>query len=106
MTEYTYDSFVTSGDFTLLRPVFLTMLLFSLGLFFFIVIPKLRKLVNGLAVTGVSIAMIIVSAQLLYFSGIIVDELGLGGDITAANLFIAILILGMANPLLWFYTSK
>lgn len=78
---YTYNSFESLGVFTLLRPIFITILVVSLLLLCIIIIPKLKnKMINGFSVLSLTSISILVSGQLLFYSGIIVDEIGLGGE--------------------------
>lgn len=103
---YTYESFETLGAFTLLRPIFITMLLISLFLFAVMVIPRLNnKLINGFTVLSLTAILILVSGQLLFYSGIIVDEIGLGGDHVSFFMFLAIAGLGSIN-LITYFTIK
>jgi hypothetical protein len=55
---------------------------------------------------GLSVVSVIVSAQLLYYDAIIVDELGLGGDSVTTYMFLIILILGFVNPITFYVSSK
>lgn len=103
MELYTYESFETLGVFTLLRPTFITILAVSLLLFFIIIIPKLKnKMINRFTVLSLSAISILVSAQLLFYEGIIVDEIGLGGDPVSFYLFLAITCMGIINLSLYF----
>ncbi|GIN23291.1 hypothetical protein J1TS3_44250 [Siminovitchia fordii] len=55
---YTYDSFVTDSSFTLLRPIFITFIVFLIITFFLIIYPSTRrKIVNGFGVIGLSIVL-------------------------------------------------
>ncbi|TDL78548.1 hypothetical protein [Peribacillus frigoritolerans] len=101
----TYDSFETLGTFTLLRPIFVTFIITALLMFLIIIFPKIR-LANGPTVVGLSIVTVIASAQLLYYDGIIVDELGLGGDVVTTYMFLVILILGFVNPITFYIRRK
>ena len=99
---YTYESFVTNGSFTLLRPVFITLFVIAILLVLLIVIPITKKFLNGLAVISLSLVTVILSIQLTFFDAIIVDEIGLGGDVTSFIMSIIIIILGLVNPFLYF----
>ncbi|GGE79075.1 hypothetical protein [Priestia taiwanensis] len=100
---YSYKSFEIAGEFVLLRPVFITLLVASFIIFIFVVTPKLReKMVNGLAVVGLSIVSTLLAAQLLFYNGIIVDELGLGGDELQFDMAIVILLFSIVNPIVFF----
>lgn len=106
-TMFTYDSFASFGTFILFRPVFWTIFAMSLLLFFVIMIPKLRaKWANRFAVIGFSFFSIIISAQLLIYEGIIVDEIGLGGDEAAFFLFVAIALLNSLSLAVYFFAEK
>ena len=100
---YTYESFETLGVFTLLRPIFITILVVSLLLFFVIIIPKFKnKVINGFTVLVLSVISILVSGQLLFYHGIIVDEIGLGGDPVSFYIFLAIVGIGILNLIIYF----
>ena len=104
---YTYESFETLGAFTLLRPIFITFLVVSLLLFFVIIIPKFKnKVINGITVIGLTGISILVSGQLLFYHGIIVDELGLGGDPVSFYIFLAIVGIGIVNLIIYFLMNK
>ncbi|OOC62646.1 hypothetical protein [Paenibacillus ihbetae] len=103
---YTYKSFETIGAFTLLRPIFISILVVSLLLFFIMIFPKLKnKMVNGFTVLSLSAMSIFVSGQLLYNSGIIVDEIGLSGDPVSFYIFLAITGIGIINLIIYFSTQ-
>lgn len=100
---YTFKSFETLGTFTLLRPVFVVILIISLILFFLMIIPRFKnKIVNGFGVASLSTVSIIVSAQLIFYVGVIADEINLGGDAVSIYLFLAIAILSIVNPIIYF----
>ena len=87
---YTYDKFEDNGVFTLLDPVFTTFAVFSV--LFCIAVFLLRP--SAKLVLFVSCFTIIVAAQLLWLSGIIVDELGLGGN---SKDFILVIVTGVTQ---------
>lgn len=100
---YTYESFETLGTFTLLRPIFITLLTVSLLLFATLILPKIRlKLINGFAIISISIILVLVSGQVLFYHAIIVDEINLGGDPVSFGMFLAILCLSFINPIIYF----
>ncbi|MFS0613326.1 hypothetical protein [Lederbergia ruris] len=100
---YSYEPFESLGAFTLFRPTFWAILIVTLLLFLGILIPRFRnKMINGFAVLSVSAILVFVSGQLLFYSGIIVDELGLGGDAVSFILFLAIAGLSFVNILVYF----
>lgn len=102
---YTYNSFESLGVFTLHRPVFITLLILSI-LFFIITSPRFRKYMNEFTVLTLTVASIVVSGQLLYFDGIIVDEVGLGGDPVSLILFLTIAGIGIINLIVYFSTKE
>ncbi|MCM3257309.1 hypothetical protein JNUCC32_12480 [Paenibacillus sp. JNUCC32] len=103
---YTHKSFETLGTFTLLRPIFISILVVSLLLFFILIIPKLKnKMINGFTVLSLSVISIFVSGQLLYNSGIIVDEIGLSGDPVSFYIFLAITGIWIINLIIYFSTQ-
>ncbi|MEH7352447.1 hypothetical protein V7150_02545 [Neobacillus drentensis] len=100
---YTYDSFVTNGSFTLLRPIFISLIIISLFLSFLIIFPKTKqKLINGFTVISLSLVFTIVSVQVIYYDSIIVDEIGLGGDGVSTIMCLAIIALSLLNPIIYF----
>lgn len=100
---YTYEPFENLGVFTLLRPTFITILAVSLFIFFMIIIPKFNnKMINGFTVLSLSAISILVAAQLLFYEGFFVDEIGLGGDSVSFYLFLAIAGMGIINLTLYF----
>jgi hypothetical protein len=100
---YTYESFEEFGAFTLLRPIFITFLLVSLILFLIVILPIAKnKLINGFTVTCISIISILVSAQLLFYHGIIVDEINLAGDTVSFTLFLVIVGFSVLNSFIYF----
>ena len=100
---YTYESFETLGSFTLLRPIFVTFLIVSLILLVIIILPRTKnKIINGFTVACISIPSILVSAQILFYSGIIVDEINLGGDAVSTVLFLAITVINILNFIIYF----
>lgn len=104
---YTEKSFETLGAFTLLRPVFIIILVISLALFIILVIPKLKNdLINGFTVLSLSAFSILVSGQLLYYEGIIADETGLSGDAISSYIFLAITGIGIINSIVYFATQR
>lgn len=99
----TYESFETLGSFTLLRPIFVTLLIVSLILLVIIIFSRAKnKIINGFTVVSISILSILISAQILFYSGIIVDEINLGGDAVATYLFLTIAIISILNPIIYF----
>ena len=100
---YTYESFETMGSFTLLRPIFITLLIVSVIMFILVILPRAKsKIINGFTVSFISILTILLSAQVLFYSGIIVDEIGLGGDAVSTVLFLVIVVMSVLNLLIYF----
>jgi hypothetical protein len=101
---YTYESFETLGAFTLLRPTLITILIVSLLLFIKVIFPKEKiKIINGFTIVSISIISIFISAQVLFYIGIIADEINLGGDPVSFNMFLIILGLSCINSIIYFY---
>lgn len=71
--RFTYQNFVTNNVFSLLDPIFLVIFLFSILL---LIMVCIKKAPFWLCTFFVSLT-VIVSVQLLWFSAIIVDELGI-----------------------------
>jgi hypothetical protein len=68
---YTYESFVTDGILTLLRPVVYSFLLIAVAIFILVLPPKaLQRFMNGFTIISISIISIIISGQVLFFDAI------------------------------------
>jgi hypothetical protein len=99
---YTYESFVHDGTFTLMRPVFFTLLIASIVLFSLIIIPKTRRrLLNVFSVLSLSFIFAMMAVQVIYYDAIIVDEIGLGGDAVSTLTSIIILAFSVLNPIVF-----
>ncbi|RBP96663.1 hypothetical protein DFO70_101479 [Cytobacillus firmus] len=103
---YTYESFVTDGAFTLLRPVISSFLLITVVLFILVWLPKVMQgFLNGFTVMAITMISIIVSGQVLFFEAILADELGLGGG-SGFWMFLVIVILGIVSPIIYFIRHR
>jgi uncharacterized Tic20 family protein len=72
-------------------------------LFLIVLFPKAKnKLINGFTITSISVISILVSAQLLFFHGIIVDEINLAGDPVSFTMFLVIVGLSILNFIIYF----
>ncbi|WP_449539767.1 hypothetical protein [Ferdinandcohnia sp. Marseille-Q9671] len=104
---YTYDSFETLGVFTLLRPILIMITIVLLLLLILVIIPKTRiQVLNGFSVVAIAFISVFVSAQVLFYEGILADELGLGGDSVSSYLFLVNVFLGVASWFLYFYIKN
>lgn len=104
---YTYQSFETHGTFTLLRPIYMTLLIFSIILFIAVVTPKIRtKFLNWFVVLTLYLVLLIVSVQVVFHDAIIVDELGLGGDSFATTVFVLIASINFASLVIYSTKSR
>lgn len=104
---YTYDSFEIDGVFTLLRPILITFVIMGITLFIGVILPKtIHRFINASTVVSLSLLSMIVSAQVVVYDAIIVDELGLAGDVIATSMFVIIVGFGLANPLIYFSRRK
>jgi hypothetical protein len=104
---YTTETFVTDGAFTLMRPIFFTLLILAILLFILIISRKLReKLLNRFSVGSLSFILGLITVQVTYYDAIIVDEIGLGGDPTTFFLALIILALSVLNPMLFFWLNS
>ncbi|OEH93629.1 hypothetical protein [Bacillus solimangrovi] len=96
---YTYE------PFTLLRPMFITLLVMSIVLCLTIIITKKRqKYINWFTISSISIVNFILANQLLTFHFNILDELNLSEDSidnVANMMFLAISALSFVNPFLY-----
>ena len=99
---YTYDPMVINGAMTLLRPVTYTILVVTIISFIILLFPKEKQNVfNGYSIVGLSVVLCVIAAQILYFDGILADELGLGGDELSFILTIVIGIFSLVNIILY-----
>ncbi|WP_107922962.1 hypothetical protein [Lysinibacillus parviboronicapiens] len=102
-TRFTYDNFVSDNSFTLLEPIFEAIVLFSVIMLMIIIIKKVPIWFSVLFAS----LTVVISGQLLFFSGIIIDELGLGGNSKDFFCFIATAVLQCAVVLISLHkTSK
>ncbi|MGN7941189.1 hypothetical protein [Virgibacillus sp. 6R] len=103
---FTYESFVTNGAFTLLRPITITLMIVSAIIFLLIILPKTRnRVVNGFSVISSSLILSIISIQIMFSIGILADELNLAGDPTSFILCVIIFIFSFINVILHFWRS-
>ena len=96
-------SIESSSTFTLMRPVFRTFLVLAVILLIAVVLFKIPKWITAFTISIVSIISIVVCAQLLFFEGIIVDELNLSGDPASLYMFFTITLLSILNLLIYFF---
>jgi len=91
-TRFTYKHFVNENTFSLLDPIFEATLLFAVLLLIIVIIKKV-SIWFCLLFASLSV---IVTGQLLWFSGIIVEELNIGGSSKDFYYFVAILLIHCA----------
>ena len=104
---YTYEAFETDGVFTLLRPILITFVIMGVLLFIGIILLKtMNTFIHASTVISLSLLSIIVSAQVVFYDAIIVDELGMGGDTMATSMFMIIIVFGIVNPLVYSFQHK
>ena len=107
VSMYTYEAFETDGVFTLLRPILMTFVIMGVLLFIGIILPKtINTFIHASTVISLSILSILVSAQVVFYDAIIVDELGMGGDTMATSMFMIIIVFGIVNPLVYSFQHK
>ncbi|MGE7780535.1 hypothetical protein ACQKL0_11285 [Peribacillus sp. NPDC097264] len=104
---YTYESFAVDGVFTLLRPMLITFVIMGFLLFIGVIFQKrVYSFIHASTVIILSLLSIIVSAQVVFYEGVIVDELGLGGDAMTTYIFLVIIGFSIVNPLIYFSRHK
>lgn len=91
-TQFTYKHFVNENTFSLLDPIFEATLLFAV-LLLIIVIVKQVSIWVCLLFASLSV---IVTGQLLWFSGIIADELNIEGSTKGFYCFVVMLLIHCA----------
>lgn len=91
-TLFTYEHFLDEHTFSLLDPIFEATLLFTVLLLIIVMIKKVSIWFCLLF----AIFSIIVSGQLLWFSGIIADELNLEGSSKGFYCFVVMLLIHCA----------
>jgi hypothetical protein len=83
-----------------MRPIFFTLLVLSIALFFLILYPRTRRrILNVFSVISLSFIFALMAVQVIYFDGIIVDEIGLGGDAVSTVTSLLILFFSLLNPI-------
>ena len=90
---FTYTNFTIDGAFTLFQPIFRTIFIFSI-IFLAIVIAKVIPTWMTVLYSTFSI---VIAGQLLWFPGVIIDELALNSDSSDTVLFIAICITNIVS---------
>ncbi|MGE7914372.1 hypothetical protein [Lysinibacillus xylanilyticus] len=88
-TRFTYKHFVDENAFSLLDPIFDVTLLFAVLLLIIVIIKKV-SIWFCLLFASLSVA---VTGQLLWFSGIIADELSIEGNSKGFYYFVAMLLI-------------
>ena len=91
-SPFSYKHFVNENTFSLLDPIFEATLLFAVLL---LIIVMIKKVSVWFCLLFASLS-VIVTGQLLWFSGIIVDELNLGGGSKDFYYFVAIILIHCA----------
>lgn len=99
---YTYEKFEQDGVFTLLDPLFTTILIFSVLLL--ITVYKFSP--PAKVILFVSAFTIIIGAQLMVSIGILADELALGGSAKTTTLFILTCVIHVITLVLAFKREK
>ena len=91
--EFTYTNFAIDGVFTLFQPIFRTIFIFTI-IFLAIVIAKI---IPTWITVLYSTFSIVIAGQLLWFSGVIIDELALSGNSSDTVLCIAICVTNVVS---------
>ncbi|MGN7476564.1 acyl-CoA dehydrogenase [Solibacillus silvestris] len=99
---YTYKNFAQDGTLTLLNPLFILILIFSV----LFIIVLLRFTINAKIQLFISAFIILLSAQLLLITGILADELNLAESSKNFYLFIAIVIIQICLTVFAFVKEK
>ncbi|WP_048883173.1 hypothetical protein [Bacillus sp. 445_BSPC] len=85
------------------RLVFITFIISLIVISIILLVQRKRnKIVNGFAISVISIISIIVSGINLIITGYIADELNLAGDAISSYLFLIILGLSILNSFIYF----
>ncbi|MBM7601583.1 cellulose synthase/poly-beta-1,6-N-acetylglucosamine synthase-like glycosyltransferase [Virgibacillus halotolerans] len=85
-----------SAEFVFLQPIFIAFIIILLTLLLIIVFQK-TQIANLFTLFSIGLISSIISAIMLYMSGYIVDEYGLGGDTASFFMFLAIVGLSIVN---------
>lgn len=101
-TTFTYEKFAVDGILTLLDPLYILALLFSILL----LIAVLRFAVNPKVMLFVSVFTILLMAQIHIIGGILADEFNLGGSSKNFYFLIAIVIVQVGIIIISFKKSK
>lgn len=104
---FSYYSFETLGAFTLMRPLFITILVAMIIIFFTVFIPNFRLMYNNIfPILLISIIGQLLSAQLFFYNGILVDELVLSGDSLSIFLFMLTVLFAFLNPCIYLWNKQ
>ncbi|HLR88190.1 MAG TPA: hypothetical protein VK042_00540 [Atopostipes sp.] len=89
------------------RPVFIVLLAILLIFLLLSIIPRGRNSnINFLTVLTVSIVEVVIAAVLFYTESNLVEALGLTPDNITLYLFIAIIVLSVANPIVFRFRNS
>lgn len=89
------------------RPVFIVMLAILLIFLLLSFIPRGRNSnINFMTVLTVSIVEVVIAAVLFYTESNLIEDLGLTADRITLYLFLAILILGVVNPIVFRFRNR
>lgn len=92
------------ATFVYLRPVFIFFIIvLAISLIIVIFQKKKRTFINGFTIMSISLICSVASIIMMYQIGMIADELVLGGDSVSFTLFIAVAVLSLMNPIVYFY---
>ena len=90
-TQFTYKHFVNENTFSLLDPIFEATLLFAVLLLIIVIVKSIYLVLFTFASLSA-----IVTGQLLWFSGIIADELNIAGSSKGFYCFVIMLLIHCA----------
>lgn len=98
---------VSENDFSNFRPIFILFIVILIVSLIVILFQKNHyKIINGYTVIITLLITYIVSAILLYQTGILADELGMGGNALSTIMFFVIILLGFVNYLVYLFKNR
>ena len=104
---FSHELIGSMSEFTLMRPVFFSLFVLLAITFLTVAVPKWRLMFRHVVpILLLSIIGIMVSAQLLFYEGVLVDELGLSGDPVTFYLFIGIGFFALLNPCVYLWMNQ
>ncbi|WP_339292081.1 hypothetical protein MKY48_33335 [Paenibacillus sp. FSL W8-0187] len=88
------------------RPIYILFILILIISLFIMIFRNRHKIINGFTIAIITLISLAVSAHLTYQIGYLADELGTSGDAVSFMMLIAVVILSLANLLVYAYKRE